>query len=161
MAVLGLTGCVVTGPLFSLDELADAQRIVSRSVLVTPQLCWPLLCEAVGAEVWVKHENHTPIGAFKVRGGLVYLHRLSHEPTPPAGVVTATRGNHGQSMAYAVRATGTRAVVVVPEGNNPEKDAADEGARPPAPAPGRRGTQWRQRRRVNARDGAGRPDTRS
>ncbi|MGQ0774444.1 MAG: pyridoxal-phosphate dependent enzyme [Pseudonocardiales bacterium] len=114
----------MTDPMFSLDELADAGRIVSRSVLATPQLCWPLLCEAVGAEVWVKHENHTPIAAFKVRGGLVYLDRLSHETAPPAGVITATRGNHGQSLAYAARATGTRAVVVVPEGNNPEKVAA-------------------------------------
>ncbi len=114
----------MTGPLFSLDELADADRIVSRSVLATPQLCWPLLCEAVDAEVWVKHENHTPIGAFKVRGGLVYLDRLIHEPAPPPGVVTATRGNHGQSLAYAARANGTRAVIVVPEGNNPDKDAA-------------------------------------
>ncbi|MGH3944601.1 MAG: threonine dehydratase [Pseudonocardiaceae bacterium] len=114
----------VPGPLFGSDDLADASRIVSSSMLATPQLCWPLLCEAVGAEVWVKHENHTPIGAFKVRGGLVCLDRLIHEPAPPAGVVTATRGNHGQSLAYAARATGTRAIVVVPEGNNPEKDAA-------------------------------------
>lgn len=109
---------------FALDDLAEAARVVGRAMPPTPQLCWPLLCEAVGAEVWVKHENHTPIGAFKVRGGLVHLERLAREPQPPAGVVSATRGNHGQSLAYAARATGARAVVVVPEGNNPEKDAA-------------------------------------
>jgi len=112
------------GPLFALDDLAAAGRVVGRAMAPTPQLCWPLLSEAVGAEVWVKHENHTPTGAFKVRGGLVHLDRLAREPEPPAGVVSATRGNHGQSLAYAARTTGTRAVVVVPEGNNPEKDAA-------------------------------------
>lgn len=114
----------MSGPLFDLDELADARQTIMRTMAPTPQLCWPLLCEAVGTEVWVKHENHTPIGAFKVRGGLVHLDRLAREPDPPAGVVSATRGNHGQSLAYAARATGTRAVVVVPQGNNPEKDAA-------------------------------------
>jgi len=114
----------VTGPLFGLDELAAAGRTVARVMAPTPQLCWPLLCDAVGAEVWVKHENHTPIGAFKVRGGLVHLDRLAREPDPTPGVVSATRGNHGQSLAYAARATGTPAVVVVPEGNNPEKNAA-------------------------------------
>lgn len=111
-------------PLFDLGELACARQTVARTMAPTPQLCWPLLCEAVGTEVWVKHENHTPIGAFKLRGGLVHLDRLAHQPDPPAGVISATRGNHGQSLAYAARATGTRAVVVVPKGNNPEKDAA-------------------------------------
>ncbi len=114
----------MSGPLFDLDELAAAGQTITRAMAPTPQLCWPLLCETVGTEVWVKHENHTPTGAFKVRGGLVHLDRLAREADPPAGVVSATRGNHGQSLAYAARATGTRAVVVVPEGNNPEKDAA-------------------------------------
>jgi threonine dehydratase len=116
--------CVVTGLMFSLEELIAAGRTVARVMLPTPQLCWPLLCEVVGAEVWVKHENHTPIGAFKVRGGLVYLDRLMRGVNPPAGVVSATRGNHGQSLAFAARVSGIRAVVVVPEGNNPDKDAA-------------------------------------
>jgi len=114
----------VSDPLFDSDELAAARRTVARVMAPTPQACWPLLCQAVGTEVWVKHENHTPIGAFKVRGGLVHLDRLARRPDPPAGVISATRGNHGQSLAYAARATGARAVVVVPEGNNPEKDAA-------------------------------------
>ncbi|PZS25025.1 MAG: threonine dehydratase [Pseudonocardiales bacterium] len=109
---------------FGLAELAAAGRTVAAAMLPTPQICWPLLSEAVGAEVWVKHENHTPIGAFKVRGGLVHLDRLAREPVPPAGVVSATRGNHGQSLAFAARTTGLQAVVVVPEGNNPEKNAA-------------------------------------
>ncbi|MDP9239304.1 MAG: threonine dehydratase [Actinomycetota bacterium] len=109
---------------FGLADLAAAGRVVARAMLPTPQICWPLLSEAVGAEVWVKHENHTPIGAFKLRGGLVHLDRLAREPSPPAGVVSATRGNHGQSLAFAARATGLRAVVVVPGGNNPEKNAA-------------------------------------
>ena len=114
----------MTASTFGLDELAQAARIVEVSMAPTPQLCWPLLCEAVGAEVWVKHENHTPIGAFKVRGGLVHLHRLARDPAPANGVVSATRGNHGQSLAYAARVTGTGAVIVVPEANNPEKNAA-------------------------------------
>jgi threonine dehydratase len=114
----------MTTGLFGLDELAQAARIIEASMAPTPQLCWPLLCEALGAEVWVKHENHTPISAFKVRGGLVHLQRLAREPVPPAGVISATRGNHGQSLAFAARVTGTTAVVVVPEGNNPEKNAA-------------------------------------
>lgn len=110
--------------LFDATHLADAQRLVARTMAPTPQLCWPLLCEAVGAEVWVKHENHTPIGAFKIRGGLVHLARLASEPSPPRGVVSATRGNHGQSIALAARAVGMAAVIVVPEGNNPEKNDA-------------------------------------
>jgi threonine dehydratase len=114
----------VAAPTFDLDDLAAAGQVVARAMAPTPQLCWPLLSEAVGAEVWVKHENHTPIGAFKVRGGLVHLDRLVRDAEPPAGVISATRGNHGQSLAYAARAAGIPATVVVPEGNNPEKDAA-------------------------------------
>jgi len=114
----------MTRPLFTLAELDAAGRTVARAMLPTPQLCWPLLCEELGAEVWVKHENHTPVGAFKVRGGLVHLDRLASEVAPPAGVISATRGNHGQSLAYAARLAGIRATVVVPEGNNTEKNAA-------------------------------------
>jgi threonine dehydratase len=114
----------LTAGLFGLAELAAAGRTIAQAMPPTPQICWPLLCAATGAEVWVKHENHTPIGAFKVRGGLVHLDRLARERNRPAGVVSATRGNHGQSLAYAARTAGLRAVVVVPEGNNPEKNAA-------------------------------------
>jgi threonine dehydratase len=86
-----------------------------------------LLSELVGAEVWVKHENQTPTGAFKVRGGLVYADRATRERPQVKGFVSATRGNHGQSLAYAAWAAGVRAVIVVPEGNSPDKNAAMEG----------------------------------
>lgn len=84
-------------------ELEDAARLVHASVAATPQYCWPLLCERVGAEVWVKHENHTATGAFKIRGGLVMLDRLKRARPDLAGVISATRGNHGQSLAWAGR----------------------------------------------------------
>jgi threonine dehydratase len=90
----------------------------------TPQHCWPLLCERAGVEVWVKHENHTPIGAFKVRGGITYMRELKRREPRVAGLVSATRGNHGQSVAYAARRAGLRAVIVVPFGNSVEKNAA-------------------------------------
>jgi threonine dehydratase len=112
--------------LFDLEELDEAAAIVARHMPPTPQLSWPLLDAAAGTEVWVKHENHTPIGAFKLRGGLVHLDRLARSGAAPNGVISATRGNHGQSLAYAARAHGMGAVIVVPEGNNPEKNAAME-----------------------------------
>lgn len=90
----------------------------------TPQIRWPLLCERAGAEVWVKHENHTPAGAFKVRGGVVYMEALKRREPGIAGVIAATRGNHGQSVAFAAARAGMRAVVVVPHGNSREKNAA-------------------------------------
>jgi len=90
----------------------------------TPAIRWPLLCERVGAEVWVKHENHTPVGAFKIRGGLVYVQRLMQAQPKLRGLIAATRGNHGQSVALAARRAGLRAVVVVPIGNSPSKNAA-------------------------------------
>jgi threonine dehydratase len=90
----------------------------------TPQYAWPLLCEALGTEVWLKHENHTPTGAFKVRGGLVYIHELLRREPKLAGVISATRGNHGQSIAFAVRPHGVKATIVVPIGNSKEKNAA-------------------------------------
>jgi threonine dehydratase len=90
----------------------------------TPQYAWPLLKAALGAEVWVKHENHTPIGAFKLRGGLVYFRDLSESPRPPSGVISATRGNHGQSVGYAARKYGLPATIVVPHGNGAEKNSA-------------------------------------
>jgi threonine dehydratase len=110
--------------MFSLTELEAAQRLVHASFPGTPQYAWPLLCERTGAEVWVKHENHTPTGAFKLRGGLVYLERLARERPHAAGIVSATRGNHGQSLAYAGRRYGVKVTIVVPHGNSEEKNAA-------------------------------------
>ncbi len=111
-------------PAWSLDELETARDLVYANMGPTPQLRWPLLGERCGAEVWVKHENHTSIGAFKLRGGLVYMNHLRREQPDVAGVLTATRGNHGQSVALAAREAGFSAVVVVPHGNSVEKNAA-------------------------------------
>ena len=102
----------------------DAARIVYAAMPPTPQYAWPQLARTLGAEVWVKHENHTPVGAFKVRGGLVYFDGLMRAANRPACVIGATRGNHGQSMAYAARRSSLRCVVVVPRGNSREKNAA-------------------------------------
>ncbi len=103
--------------------IEDAARLVYRAMPATPQYAWPQLATALGTEVWVKHENHTPVGAFKIRGGLVYFERLANDPQC-AGVIGATRGNHGQSMAFAARRAGLRCVVVVPQGNSREKNDA-------------------------------------
>jgi len=108
----------------SLDDLESAARLVHAVMAPTPQLRWPLLCERAGAELWVKHENHTPIGAFKVRGGLTYMSELKRREPGIAGVITATRGNHGQSVAFAAGRVGLRAVIVAPHGNSVEKNAA-------------------------------------
>ena len=108
----------------SLERLEQAADLVHRHVTPTLQHRWPLICERVGTEVWVKHENHTPIGAFKVRGGLTYLSALKEREPDVAGVITATRGNHGQSIGFAARALGLRAVILVPHGNSVEKNAA-------------------------------------
>ena len=105
-------------------SLEAARRVVMEAMPPTPQRVWPLLAERAGCELWVKHENHTPIGAFKLRGGLVYMDRLRREQPCIGGVITATRGNHGQSVALAAARAGLRAVVVVPRGNSPEKNAA-------------------------------------
>jgi len=110
----------------SLETLRTAADLVHRHVGATAQIRWPLLAARCGAEVWLKHENHTPIGAFKVRGGLVYMDRLRRAHPDVTGVLTATRGNHGQSVAFAAGAHGLSAVVIVPHGNNPEKNAAME-----------------------------------
>ncbi len=90
----------------------------------TPQYTWPLLSKRLEAEVWVKHENETPIGAFKVRGGLTYLHLLREKEPHVRGVITATRGNHGQSIAFAAKRCGINATIVVPHNNSVEKNAA-------------------------------------
>jgi threonine dehydratase len=110
--------------MFSLPELEQAMAVVHRSFPGTPQYCWPLLGVRCGAEVWVKHENHTPSGSFKIRGGLVYAERLKRERPNVAGIVSATRGNHGQSLAYAGRRHGVAVTIVVPRENSPEKNAA-------------------------------------
>ncbi|WP_338144392.1 threonine dehydratase [Neoroseomonas marina] len=111
-------------PMFTLEELEAAARLVHRTFAATPQLAWPLLSARSGAEVWVKHENHTPTGAFKVRGGLVYMERLKRERQQVAGVISATRGNHGQSLAYAGRQQDVPVTILVPHGNSAEKNAA-------------------------------------
>jgi len=109
---------------FTLAELEAALPIVHAAVPPTPQFAWPLLRQRTGVDVVVKHENHTPAGAFKVRGGLVYVDCLKRERPDVQGVVTATRGNHGQSLAFACRRAHIACVVVVPFGNSTEKNAA-------------------------------------
>ena len=94
--------------MFSLDDLEQATGVVRSVMPPTPQYAWPLLRRRYGVELVVKHENHTPIGAFKVRGGLTYLHRLRLERVQAKGVVSATRGNHGQSLAFAGSSSGFR-----------------------------------------------------
>lgn len=108
----------------STDLLDDALRIVRAAMPPTPQQRWPLLDARVGAQVWVKHENHTPVGAFKLRGGLVYFDALRRREPGCRGVVAATRGNHGQSVGFAARRVGLSATIVVPHGNSLEKNAA-------------------------------------
>jgi threonine dehydratase len=110
--------------MFSLPELEAALALVHQSFPGTPQYQWPLLAERSGTELWVKHENHTPTGAFKLRGGLIYAERLRRERPHVRGIVSATRGNHGQSLAWAGRRYGVDVTVVVPQGNSVEKNAA-------------------------------------
>ena len=107
----------------SLAQIREAQSVVYRHMPPTPQYTWPLLNARVGTEVWVKHENHTPVGAFKLRGALVYMDWLKQQPNI-SGVVAATRGNHGQGVGMAARLAGLKAVIVVPFGNSREKNAA-------------------------------------
>ena len=113
MSVYGLT----------LDQLDDAAKLVHEHVPPTPQHRWPLIDEALGTEAWLKHENHTALGAFKIRGGIVYMHRLM-EREHPSGLVTATRGNHGQAIGAAARRYGVPLTIVVPHGNSREKNEA-------------------------------------
>jgi len=110
--------------MLSLSEIENAAAIVYSAMPPTAQYAWPLLARRTGCDVWVKHENHTPIGAFKVRGGLVYMDRLKRREPGLKGVASATRGNHGQSIALAARRNGIAATIVVPEGNSVEKNAA-------------------------------------
>ena len=109
------------------DDLAEATSIVAEHVPVTPAYRWPLLEQITGTPTWVKHEDATPTGAFKVRGGLVFVRRLLDAGRPVPGLIAATRGNHGQSVAYAGREYGLPVTIVVPEGNSPDKNASMAG----------------------------------
>ncbi|POA31774.1 MULTISPECIES: threonine dehydratase [Pseudomonas] len=106
------------------DDIEHAAHHVYQVMPATAQYPWPLLAERLGCTVWVKHENHTPTGAFKVRGGITFMHWLKREHPGIKGIVSATRGNHGQSLALAASALGLRALIVVPEGNSVEKNNA-------------------------------------
>jgi len=108
----------------SLPEIEAAAQVVYREFAATPQYHWGLLAEKLGTACWVKHENHTPVGAFKIRGGLNYFDQLAQRNAMPAEVISATRGNHGQSIGWAARAHGVRCTIVVPHGNSLEKNAA-------------------------------------
>ena len=110
--------------MFNLAELERAHGIVGATVTPTPAHAWPLLAQRLGATVIVKHENHTPTGAFKVRGGLIYLERLKRERPATAGIISATTGNHGQSLAFAASRYGVPATIYVPLGNSVEKNRA-------------------------------------
>ncbi len=107
-----------------LAQLEKAATLVASAMRPTPEICWPTLSARCGVEVWVKHENHTPIGAFKVRGGLVYVDDLLRRGPAPAGIIAATRGNHGRSIAFAARRRALRATIVVPHGNSVEQNTA-------------------------------------
>ena len=110
--------------MFDIDELRQAHDVVRAAMPPTPAHAWPLLAERLGTPVFVKHENHTPTGAFKLRGGLTYLARLKRERAHVPGVISATRGNHGQSIALAGARHGVPVTIVVPHGNSVEKNAA-------------------------------------
>jgi threonine dehydratase len=110
--------------MYSRESIDEARRIVAAVMPPTPQQRWPLLDARVGAQIWVKHENHTAVGAFKLRGGLVYFEALRRRDPEARHVVSATRGNHGQSVGFAARRHGFDATIVVPHGNSSEKNAA-------------------------------------
>ena len=110
--------------MFSLQEMRRAHEVVLGAVRPTPALNWPLLDERLGAEVVVKHENHLPTGAFKVRGGLTYVDALIKRGPAIRGLISATRGNHGQSLAFAGRRAGLKVTILAPQGNSSEKNAA-------------------------------------
>lgn len=110
--------------MFTLEDLEAAARFVHAVVPPTPQYAWPKLALRTGCEVWVKHENHTPTGAFKVRGGLLYMSELARSGAAPHGVISATRGNHGQSIALSAARAGIPATIYVPYGNSPDQNAS-------------------------------------
>jgi threonine dehydratase len=124
------TGTATAG-LPTLDEVREAAEVVYRLMSPTPQYRWPLLCERLGTEVWVKHENHTPIGAFKARTAIVYTEKLLQREPGTRGLIAATRGNHGQSVALAAQRKKLDCIIVVPHGNSVDKNAAmrAQGAR--------------------------------
>ena len=108
----------------SLEQIREAQNVLYRYMPPTPQYSWPLINRRLGAEVWVKHENHTPVGAFKIRGAMLYMESLTKTQPELRGVIAATRGNHGQGVAMAARSHGVACVIVVPHGNSIEKNRA-------------------------------------
>ena len=108
----------------NLQDIEAAAQVVYREFAATPQYRWATLSERLGTDCWVKHENHTPVGAFKIRGGLTYFDRLKARGELPREVISATRGNHGQSIGWAARAHGVACTIVVPRGNSVEKNAA-------------------------------------
>ena len=110
--------------MFDLESLDQAAERVYAMMAPTPQHQWPLLSQKAGAEVWLKHENCSPVGSFKVRGGINYVHELMAADPSVQGLVAASTGNHGQSVVFSARRAGLEAVIVVPEGANPEKCAA-------------------------------------
>jgi len=116
-----MDGSVVS---FKMSELEGAAELVHRVVHPTPQYAWPKLRRRLGCTVWVKHENHTPTGAFKVRGGIVYLDKLVRAEPKVAGLISATRGNHGQSLSFAAARAGIAATIYVPRGNSPDQNSA-------------------------------------
>ena len=111
-------------PLPTLQDIEAAAEVVYRDFAPTPQYRWALLSERLGTDCWLKHENHTPVGAFKIRGGLTYFDQLAQRGALPREVISATRGNHGQSMGWAARRHGVACTIVVPRGNSVEKNAA-------------------------------------
>lgn len=106
------------------DDIQAAAQVVYREFPPTPQYRWALLSRRLGAHCWLKHENHTPVGAFKIRGGLTYFDQLKRRGELPREVISATRGNHGQSVGWAARAHGVKCTIVVPHGNSREKNDA-------------------------------------
>ena len=108
----------------AVKTIESAAEIVYRAMRPTTEQRWPLLDARCGAQVWVKHENHTPVGAFKVRGGLVYIDHLRRSQPGVRGVVAATRGNHGQSIAFAARRHAIPCAAVAPHGNSASKNRA-------------------------------------
>ena len=115
----------MTNPLLpTLADIEAAAQVVYRDFAATPQYRWGLLSQRLGTDCWLKHENHTPVGAFKIRGGLTYFDQLARRGALPTEVISATRGNHGQSMGWAARRHGVACTIVVPRGNSVEKNAA-------------------------------------
>ena len=123
-AVLDHAPSLENSMLPSLQEIEDAARVVYREFQATPQYRWGLSSQRLGTDCWIKHENHTPVGAFKLRGGLTYFDALRQRGEMPAEVISATRGNHGQSIGWAARAHGVACTIVAPHGNSLEKNAA-------------------------------------